>query len=109
MRMVLILETSKVYNVDVIEKCHWSELNKLFGLITNGDLDVDEKILEEFLWNNSNCERSHGIAEVLRIFLTKLATKTNSYEDEIYLAIAKCQDDFTVTKWFAKNIRTFYC
>lgn len=98
-----------MYDITVIEKCHWSELSKVFGLILDGDLDVDEVILSKFLWNNANNESSHEIANVLRLFLTTLATKTNSCEDEIYLAIARCEDDFTVIKWFAQNIRTFYC
>lgn len=103
------MKTYKKYDVHGIEKCHWSELVDVFGLVANGDLDVDAEILSEFLWKNARSECSTSIVEVLRFFLTKLATMTNAYEDKIYLAIATCEDDFTVIKWFTQNIRTFYC
>lgn len=98
-----------MYNIELIEKCHWSELLKVFSLPIEGDLDKDDLSLTKFLWSNVDNENSKYVASILRKFLLELADKTNSFENEIYRAIANTPNDFTVIKWFCTNTRSFYC
>ncbi|MGA3675667.1 hypothetical protein [Lysinibacillus agricola] len=93
------------YDPSNISKTHWSELLKVFNLEMSNVPEKDENTLHDFLYSNYEDKE---IADTIRFFLNGLSLGNDSFEVDIYKAIASCEDDFTVIKWFANNIRTFY-